>query len=95
MCRDKFKDDKSEEMSICKDPQRQNVARYVFVLVTQKILEHLYSLLYSMTNQHTKELQCSFDVSCLLEVDGPHTSAGSATAYPFLPLQLSVEMYFN
>jgi hypothetical protein len=88
-------DDKSEKMSICKDPQRQNEARCVFVLVTQKIPEHLYSLLYSMTNQHTKELQCSFDVLCLLDLDVPHTSVGSATIYRFLPLQSSVEKYFS
>jgi hypothetical protein len=42
-----------------------------------------------------KELQCSFDVLCLLELDVPHTSVGSAMAYPFLSLQSSVEMYFS
>jgi len=66
-----------------------------FVLVTQKILEHLYSLLFNMTNRHMKEVQCSCDVLYLLELDGPHTSVGSVTAYPFLPLQSSVEMYFS
>jgi hypothetical protein len=67
----------------------------VFVLVSQKILEHLYSLLCSVTNQHTKELQCNFDVLCLLELDGPHISVGSAMAYRFLRLQSFVEMYFS
>jgi hypothetical protein len=42
-----------------------------------------------------KDLQCSFDVLCLLELGVPHTSVGSVTAYRFLPLQSSVEKYFN
>jgi hypothetical protein len=42
-----------------------------------------------------KEIQCSFDVLCLLDLVVPHTSLGDVMGYLFLPMLLFVEMYFS